>query len=65
MGMKASAKFKWGSDNLNGKRVVVQGIGHVGENLVKHLTEKEQQLSSMISMKLVCKKFLKCTVQKS
>ena len=40
MGMKASAKFKWGSDDLNGKRVVVQGIGHVGENLVKHLTEE-------------------------
>ncbi len=40
MGMKASAKFKWGSDDLNGKRVVVQGIGHVGENLVKNLTEE-------------------------
>ncbi len=40
MGMKASAKFKWSSDDLNGKRVVVQGIGHVGENLVKHLTEE-------------------------
>ncbi len=40
MGMKASAKFKWGSDDLNAKRVVVQGIGHVGENLVKHLTEE-------------------------
>ena len=39
MGMKATAKFKWGSDDLNGKRVVVQGIGHVGENLVKHLSE--------------------------
>ena len=38
--MKASVKFKWGSDDLNGKRVVVQGIGHVGENLVKHLTEE-------------------------
>jgi len=40
IGMKASAKFKWGSDDLNGKRVVVQGIGHVGENLVKYLTEE-------------------------
>ena len=40
MGMKASAMFKWGSDDLNGKHVVVQGIGHVGENLVKHLTEE-------------------------
>ena len=40
MGMKASAKFKWGSDDLKRKRILVQGIGHVGENLVKHLTEE-------------------------
>ena len=39
MGMKASAKYKWGSDNLDGKTVLVQGIGHVGESLVKHLTD--------------------------
>lgn len=39
MGIKASAKFKWGSDDLKDKRVVVQGIGHVGENLVKHLVD--------------------------
>jgi leucine dehydrogenase len=39
MGMKASAKYKWGSDDLAGKKVLVQGIGHVGETLVKHLTE--------------------------
>jgi leucine dehydrogenase len=39
MGMRAAAKYKWGSDNLNGKKVLVQGIGHVGETLVKHLTE--------------------------
>jgi len=38
MGMKASAKSVWGSDNLSGKKVVVQGVGHVGENLVKQLT---------------------------
>ena len=40
MGMKAAAKFKWGSDNLKGKVVLVQGVGHVGENVVKHLTEE-------------------------
>ena len=40
MGMKASAKYKWGSDNLDGKTVLVQGVGHVGENLVKHLTDE-------------------------
>lgn len=39
-GMKASAFYKWGSADLKGKKVVVQGIGHVGENLVKHLTDE-------------------------
>jgi leucine dehydrogenase len=39
MGMKAAAQYRWGSDNLEGKKVLVQGIGHVGETLVKHLTE--------------------------
>jgi leucine dehydrogenase len=40
MGMKASAKYKWGSDKLADRTIVVQGIGHVGENLVKHLTDE-------------------------
>ncbi|MEY8848448.1 Glu/Leu/Phe/Val dehydrogenase [Psychroserpens sp. XS_ASV72] len=37
MGMKAAAKFKFGSDVLEDKTVFVQGIGHVGEALVEHL----------------------------
>ena len=40
MGMKASAKYKWGSDNLDSKTVVVQGVGHVGENLIRYLIEE-------------------------
>lgn len=40
MGMKASAKFTWGQDKLSGRKVLVQGVGHVGENLVRHLTEE-------------------------
>ena len=40
MGMKASAKHKWGSDNLKAKKILVQGVGHVGENLVKYLSEE-------------------------
>jgi len=40
MGMKASAKQMWGSDSLSGKKVTVQGVGHVGENLVKLLTKE-------------------------
>ncbi len=40
LSMKASAKEKWGDESLNGKKVVVQGIGHVGESLVKHLVKE-------------------------
>ncbi len=37
VGMKACAKQQFGSDSLDGKTVVVQGVGHVGEYLVKAL----------------------------
>ncbi|MBS1535122.1 MAG: Glu/Leu/Phe/Val dehydrogenase [Bacteroidetes bacterium] len=40
MGMKAAAQFQFGSDNLSGKKVLVQGIGHVGETLVDYLTKE-------------------------
>ena len=40
MGMKAAAKIQFGSDSLMGKKIAVQGVGHVGEYLVKHLTEE-------------------------
>jgi len=40
MGMKAAAMYKYGSDVLEDKRVIVQGIGHVGESLVEHLTNE-------------------------
>lgn len=44
MGMKAAAKYKFGSDNLEGKSVLVQGIGHVGETLVDYLTKEGAQV---------------------
>lgn len=44
MGMKAAAQFKYGSDDLEGKKVMVQGIGHVGESLVEHLTNEGAQV---------------------
>lgn len=40
MGMKASAKELTGSDDLSGKKVLVQGVGHVGEYLVEHLVKE-------------------------
>ncbi len=39
-GMKASAKFAWGSDSLVGKRIVVQGAGNVASHLVRSLTKE-------------------------
>lgn len=39
MGLKAAAKFEFGTDDLSGKRIFVQGAGNVGETLVKYLTE--------------------------
>lgn len=40
MGIKASAKEKFGTDVLKGMRVAVQGLGNVGSNLVKYLAEE-------------------------
>lgn len=37
MGMKAAAKFKYGSDILEDKSIFVQGVGSVGEALVENL----------------------------
>ena len=44
MGMKAAAKYQFGSESLKGKKVLVQGVGHVGETLVKHITEEGGQV---------------------
>ncbi len=40
MGMKACAKEQFGSDSLAGKKIAIQGVGHVGEYLVKFLTNE-------------------------
>ena len=40
MGMKATAKHVYGSENLSGKTVAVQGVGHVGMYLVDHLVKE-------------------------
>ncbi len=36
-GMRAAVKKTWGNDSLGGKKVLVQGVGHVGQYLVEHL----------------------------
>ncbi len=40
MGMKAAAKYKFGSDVLEGKLVFVEGVGSVGEALVEYLVKE-------------------------
>ncbi len=40
VGMKACAKAQFGTDSLNGIKVAVQGAGHVGQYLIKHLTDE-------------------------
>lgn len=40
VGMKACAKAQFGNDSLNGIKVAVQGAGHVGQYLIKHLSDE-------------------------
>ncbi len=44
LGIKASAARAFGSEDLRGKRVAVQGVGHVGGFLCAHLAEAGAQL---------------------
>jgi len=40
MGIKASAKWQFGTESLKGIRVAVQGLGSVGTHLVKYLIDE-------------------------
>ncbi|WP_347159975.1 Glu/Leu/Phe/Val dehydrogenase dimerization domain-containing protein [Pontibacter chitinilyticus] len=44
MGMKAAAKKAFGSDSLEGKKVAVQGVGHVGGYLVELLSKENAEI---------------------
>lgn len=44
LGMKAAAKKAWGSDSLEGKKVLVQGVGQVGTYLVEHLHKENAKV---------------------
>ncbi len=39
-GLKACAQFLWGKPDLKGKRIAVQGLGAVGDPLLKHLKDE-------------------------
>jgi len=41
MGMKACAKKAFGSESLEGKKVMVQGAGHVGTFLIEYLAKEK------------------------
>ncbi len=44
VGMKAAAHQAYGNDSLKGKRILVQGVGHVGAHLVGHLIKEGAQV---------------------
>mgnify|MGYP000309555386 CR=1 FL=1 len=44
MGMKASMQRVTGSDSMNGKSVIVQGVGSVGRNLVELLRKEDAKV---------------------
>jgi leucine dehydrogenase len=44
VGMKACAKEQFGSDSLAGKKIAVQGVGHVGEYLVAALSKEGAEI---------------------
>lgn len=44
LGMKASAKHVYGNDNLQGKKILVQGVGNVGRYLTEHLIKEGAQV---------------------
>src|SRR6195952_4080760 len=44
MGIKACIKELYGNDHLTGRSVIVQGIGHVGEQLVKLLRDENAKV---------------------
>lgn len=44
LGMKAAAKTAWGSDSLEGKKILVQGVGQVGTHLVEYLHKENAKV---------------------
>ena len=44
LGMKAAQKQLSGSDSLMGKKIAVQGVGHVGQYLIDHLSKEGAEI---------------------
>lgn len=45
MGMKAAAKKAFGTEDLNGRKIGVQGMGHVGQYLIDYLMKEKAVIS--------------------
>jgi len=44
VGLKSAAKFRFGSDDLTGMKVAIQGVGNVGYHLARHLKDAGAEL---------------------
>jgi leucine dehydrogenase len=44
MGMKASVKQVYGNDSLQGKKIIVQGLGNVGKHLIEYLSKENAEI---------------------
>jgi len=44
VGMKAAAKYAYGNEDLAGKKIVVQGAGHVGQYLIDLLVKENAKI---------------------
>lgn len=45
LGLRATAARVWGTDDISGKRIAVQGVGHVGGYLCRHLADAGAKLT--------------------
>ncbi|MCU0287126.1 MAG: leucine dehydrogenase [Acidobacteria bacterium] len=44
MGLLAAAKYRWGIDDLNGKKIIIHGYGKIGTQLADFVKEKGAQV---------------------
>lgn len=67
IGLKAGVRHRFGSDKLEGLKIVVQGVGHVGETLVSYLvadgaevmvTDIDKELLELVSKKYGVKVYM-------
>jgi valine dehydrogenase (NAD+) len=45
LGMKATARQVWGTDDLSGRHIAIQGLGKVGRRLAEHVAAEDAKLT--------------------